>query len=145
MLRLELCDFCDAYIVAKGNIIVTKKIFTTDDIEAPNNTVANATATNNANNNAFGVKKLVFKNNAPFINCVSKINGTKIDNAEDLDVIMSMHNLLEYSENYKKITVSLRNYYRDEPNSSTDDGNITRLILNSESFYYKANFMENDV
>ena len=88
---------------------------------------------------------MVFKNNAPFINCVSKINGTKIDNAEDLDVIMSMHNFLEYSENYKKITVSLWNYYRDEPNSTTDDGNITRLILNSESFDYKANFMENDV
>ena len=47
-------------------------------------------------------KKLVFKNNAPFINCVSKINGGKIDNAEDLDVVMLMYNLLEYSKNYKK-------------------------------------------
>ena len=42
---------------------------------------------------------MVFKNNAPFINCVSKINGIKIDNAEDLDVVMSMNNLLEYSKN----------------------------------------------
>ena len=48
------------------------------------------------------VKKLVFKNNAPFINCISKINGIKIDNAEDLDVVMPMYNLLEYSKNYKK-------------------------------------------
>ena len=45
---------------------------------------------------------MVFKNNAPFINCVSKINGVKIDNAEDLDVVMPMYNLLEYSKNYKK-------------------------------------------
>ena len=52
-----------------------------------------------ANNNAFGEKMLVFKNNAPFINCVSKINGVKIDNAENLDVVMPMHNLLEYSKN----------------------------------------------
>ena len=54
----------------KGDITVTKKTFTADDIDAPNNTAANATATNNANNNAFGEKKLVFKNNAPFINCI---------------------------------------------------------------------------
>ena len=47
-------------------------------------------------------KKLVFKNNAPFINCFSKINGVKIDNAEDLDVVIPMYNLLEYSKNYKK-------------------------------------------
>ena len=53
-------------------------------------------------NNAFGEKKLIFKNNAPFINCDSKINGVKIDNAEDLDVVMPMYNLLEYSKNYKK-------------------------------------------
>ena len=52
-----------------------------------------------ANNNAFGEKMLVFKNNAPFINCVSKINGVKIDNAENLDVVMPMYNLLEYSKN----------------------------------------------
>ena len=83
-----------------------------------------------ANNNAFGEKKLVFKNNAPFINCVSKINGVKIDNAENLDVVMPMYNLLEYSKNFKKKTGSLWNYYRDEPNSSTDYDNITQSILN---------------
>ena len=47
-------------------------------------------------------KKLVFEDNAPFVNCISKISGTKIDNAEDLDVVMPMYNLLEYSKNYKK-------------------------------------------
>ena len=95
MLRSDLCDFSDEYIVVKGDIIVTKKTFAADHIEAPNNTAANGTATNNGNSNGFGEKELVFKNNFPFINCVSKINGVKIDNAEDLDVVMPMYNLLE--------------------------------------------------
>ena len=59
---------------------------------------------------------LVFKNNALFINSISKINGITIDNAEDLDAVMPMYNLLEYSKNYRIATVSLWNYYRDEPN-----------------------------
>ena len=90
MLRSDLCDFSDAYIVVKGNITATKKAFNADDFEAPNNTVANVNATNTANDSEFGEKKLFFKDNAPFINCVSKINGVKIDNAEDLDVVMPM-------------------------------------------------------
>ena len=145
MLRSDLCDFSDAYIVVKWNITAVKKIFTANDIEAPNITAANANATNTANNNAFGEKKLVFKNNTPFINCISKINGIKIDNAEDLDVVMPMYNLLDYSKNYEKTTGSLWNYYIDEPNSGTYDNNIIHSILNSDSFEYKANFMENSV
>ena len=125
ILRSDLCDFSDAYIVAKGDITVDKKIFTADDFEDPNNTEAIVNATNSANNNVLNEKKLVFKNNAPFINCITKINGTKIDNAEDLDVVMLMYNVLEYSKNYKKTTGSLWNYYRDELNNSTDDDNIT--------------------
>ena len=125
MLRSDLCDFSDAYLVVKGNITVTKKTFTADDIDAPNITAANVTATNTANNNAFGDKKLVFKNNAPFINCILKINGGKIDNAEDLDAVMPMYNLLEYSKNYRKTKGSLCNYYRDEPSSTIGDNNIT--------------------
>ena len=88
---------------------------------------------------------MIFKNNASFINCISKINGIKIDNAEDLDVVMPTYDLLEYSKNYRKATGTLWNYYRDEPNSSIDAKNITQSILNSESFDYKANFMENGV
>ena len=88
MLRSDLCDYSDAYIVVKGTITVNRKTFTADDFEAPNNTAANEIATNTANNNAFGGKKLVFKNNAPFINCISKINGVKLDNAEGLDIVM---------------------------------------------------------
>ena len=52
-------------------------------------------------------KKLVFKNNAPFINRILKINGLQIDSAEDLDVVMPMYNLLGYSKNYRKTTDSL--------------------------------------
>ena len=73
MPRSDLCGFSDAYIVVKGTITVNKKTFTADDFEASNNTAAHATATNTANNNAFGQKKLVFKNNAPFISCISEI------------------------------------------------------------------------
>ena len=58
------------YIVGKGNIIVHKKTFTVNDFEAPNNTVNNATVTDTINDNVFGEKKLVLKNNAPFINCI---------------------------------------------------------------------------
>ena len=60
MLRSDLCDFSDAYIVAKGNITVIKKAFTAGDIDAPNNTTANVTATITVNNNAFGEKKIRF-------------------------------------------------------------------------------------
>ena len=73
MLRSDLCDYSDAYIVVKGNITVTD----------PDNAKRN--------------KSVAFKNNAPFINCISKINGVQIDNVEDIDVVMLMHNFLEYS------------------------------------------------
>ena len=105
MLRSDLCDFSDAYIVVKGTITVTE----------PDNAKRN--------------KKVTFKNNALFINFISKVNGIKADNAEDLDIVMPMYNLLEYSKNRKKTTGSLWNYYRDEPNCGTDNS-IIHSILN---------------
>ena len=93
MLRSDLFDFSDAYIVVKGTITLTK----TDEkrfIDIRNRLSA-------------------FKNNAPFTNCISKINNVLIDNAEDLDVVMPMYNLLEYCKNYIKTTGSFWNYYRD--------------------------------
>ena len=75
MLRSDLCNFSDAYIVVKGIIAVTNP----DDAKRK--------------------KTVAFKNNAPFINCISKMNGVQIDNAEDLDVVIPMYNLLEYSKN----------------------------------------------
>ena len=79
--------------------------------------------------NAKRNKAVAFKNNAPFINCISKINGIKIDNAGDLDVVMPMQNLLEYSKNYREKTDSLWSYYRDEPSNP--------LSSNFEFFKYK--------
>ena len=58
-----------------------------------------------------------------------------------LDVVIPMHNLLEYRKNYRKTTGSLWNYYRDEPNSDTDDNEIKHSIINSKSFDYKTNFI----
>ena len=78
-------------------------------------------------------KNLAFKSNATFIVCISKINGVKIDDAEDLDVVMPMYNFLEYSKNHRKTTGSLWNYYRDEPSNP--------LSLNSESFKYKTSIV----
>ena len=72
---------------------------------------------------------LAFKSNAPFINCISKINNVLIDSAEDLDVIMPMYNLFEESKNYRKTTGRLRNYYRDE--SFKCKGSITGKISNA--------------
>ena len=62
MLRSDLCDFSDAYIVVKGGITVSRKTFNANDFVEPNNTAAIVTATNNANNNEFDKKKIVFKN-----------------------------------------------------------------------------------
>ena len=88
MLRSDLCYCSGAYILVKGKITVTKSV------------------TNDANNNAYD-KKLAFKNNAPFISCISKINGILIENAEDLDIVTPMYNLFEYSKNFRKTTGSL--------------------------------------
>ena len=84
---------------------------------------------------------MTLKNNAPFISCVSKINGELGGNAEDLDIVMPMYNLLEYSKNYKKTSGSLFNYYRDEPNKAeiaNDNGAINISIRNSKSFDCKT-------
>ena len=80
---------------------------------------------------------LAFKNNAPLTNCILKINNVLIDNAEDLDIVMPMYNLLEYSKHYRKITGSLGNYYRDQPYNPPDDNYNADPITNSESFKHK--------
>ena len=66
-------------------------------------------------------KGSAFKNCAPFINCISEINNTQIDNCKDIDIIMSMYNLIEYSDNYAKTSGSLWQYYRDETNDNVAD------------------------
>ena len=83
MLRSNLCDYSDVYILVKGTITVT---------------------TPGANNNANNIREkrnrpLILKNTAPFVSCKARINGELIEDADDLDIVMSMYNLLEYSKN----------------------------------------------
>ena len=118
MLRYDICDHSDAYVWVKRKITVT-----------------------NPNDNDNFNKELTFKNNAPFISCVSKINGELVENAEDLDIVMPMYNLLENSKNYEKTSGSLFNYHRDEPSEITiGAGNnaIDISIRKSKSFDYKT-------
>ena len=118
MLLSDLCDYSDAYVWVKGKITVTNP-----------NDIANFN------------KELALKNNAPFISCISKIKGELVENAEDLDIVMAMYNLLEYSKNYEKTSGSLFNYYRDEPKEHTigaSDDAINISIRNSKSFDYKT-------
>ena len=96
MLRSSLCDYNDPYILVKGNI-------------SANNTAAEGADANNTNNN------VIFKNCAPFTNCISKINNTQIDNAEYIDIVMPMYNLIEYSDNYSKTNGSLWQYCKEIP------------------------------
>ena len=113
MLRSSLCDYSDSYIIVKEKITVT----------GPNDSAYD--------------QKLAFKVNALFVSCISKINNTLIDNVENLDIVIAMHNLLECSKNYSKTSQSLWNYYRDEPNSYIV-GDINYFIRNSKSFDYKV-------
>ena len=106
MLRSYLCDFSDVYIVVKGDITITE----------PDNAKRN--------------KSVAFENNAPFINSILKINGVEIDNAEDLDVVMPMCNLLEYSKNYRRTAGRLWSYYRDEPSAGEAGYHANKVIKN---------------
>ena len=82
-------------------------------------------------------RQVILKINTPFISCISKINGVLVENAEDLDIVMPMYNLLEYSKNYSKASDSLWNYYRDELTDDTIDNNgPNKNIIKSKSFKY---------
>ena len=89
MLKSGLCDYSDVYILISGIITVSEL------------------AAGGRNNNI----QVVFKSCAPFTNCISEINNTEIDNAKDIDVVMPMYNLLEYSNNYSKTFGNLWQYY----------------------------------
>ena len=120
MLKSSLCDYSDAYILVKGTITV-------------NNTAAQGAAANNTN------KKVIFKTCAPFTNCISEINNTQIDNAKDIDIVMPMYNLIEYSDNYVKTTGSLWQYCKDIP-ARNANGEIIIFEENNttDSFKFKA-------
>ena len=95
MLKSSLCNYSDAYILGKGAITV--------------DSTAAAATVNNTN------KKVIFKNCAPFTNCISEINNTKINNAKDIDIVMPMRNSIEYNDNYAKTSGGLWQYCKDIP------------------------------
>ena len=115
MLRSSLCDYSDAYMLVKGNITV-------------NNSAAEGAASTNTN------KKVIFKNCAPFTNC-----ATKIDHAEYIDIVMSLYNLIEHSDNYSKTSGSLRQYCKEIP-AVNNPGDIVDLngANATDSFNFKT-------
>ena len=96
MLRSSLCDYSDAYVHVKGTITI-------------NNTAAADDDASNTN------KKVIFKNCAPFTICISEINNTQVDNANDTDIVMPMYNLIEYNDSYSKTSGSLWQYCKAIP------------------------------
>ena len=112
MLRSSLCDYADAYILVKGTITITG---------AGNDAAAKRLDERN--------KGIIFKNCVPFTKCISRINNTDADTTRDIDIVMPMYNLIEYSDNYSKTSGSLQQYYKDDPNDN---------LANSESFKSKV-------
>ena len=88
-------------------------------------------------------RKLILKNNAPVVSCITKINNELIKDAENLDIVMPMYNLLEYSKNYRKTIGSLYNYYRDELTNDGNDNFANRNVVNSNAFKYKNKIIGN--
>ena len=114
VIKPNLCDYSDAYILVTGDIKI-------ENIAADTN--------------------VAFKNCAPFIRCVTQINGEHVESAENLDIIMPMYNLIEYSDNYADSSGSLYQFKRDET-PMNDAGNPNNVALdNSKSFKYKASLL----
>ena len=121
MLRSDLCDYADVYILIKGIITVAGN--------APRDRQD---------------RPVILKNNAPFISCITRINGELIEDADDLDIVIPMYNLLEYSKNYRKTTGSSYNYYRDELDDNADLNNHpNNNVVSSSAFKYKSKLLDN--
>ena len=101
MLKSSLCDYSDAYILIKGKVTIKEAGDDAADIQGDDRD-----------------KGVTFKNCAPFTNCISEINNTQIHNCKDIDVVMPLYNLLEYSDNYAKTSGVLWQYYKDDPNDN---------------------------
>ena len=120
MLRSNLCHYSDAYILVKGTITV--------------NGILNGAENEILRRN----RPLILKNNAPFVSCMTKTNKEFIEDADDLDIVMPMYNLLECSKNYRKTIGSLCNYYRDELSDDNNPNNFPNTnVVNSNTFKYK--------
>ena len=128
ILRSNLCDYSDAYILVKGKIVVT------------------ARGVDNGANNIRDKRNrpVILNNNAPFVSCITRINGELTEDADDLDIVMPMYNLLEYSKNYRKTIGSLYNDHRDELSDDADDNNFDNIkVVNSNTFKYKNKIVGN--
>ena len=107
MLKFNLCDYADLYILVKGTIAIT--------VEGADAAAERADERD---------KGVTFKYCAPYTKCISRINNTVIDNSHDIDIIMPMYKLIEYSDNYSKTSGSLWQYYKDNPNGNLNDLNL---------------------
>ena len=101
--RSSLCDYSDAYILVKGIVTIVG--------EAPAGTADNAKAAAIAADRTG--KEICLKNCTPFTKCIPSINKQQVDDANDLDVVMPMYNLLEYSKNYQEASGSIWNFHRE--------------------------------
>ena len=121
MLRSDLCDHADVYVLIDGTIRVA------------------GNAPRDRQN-----RPVILKNNAPFISCITRINGELIEDADDLDVVIPMYNLSEYSKNYRKTIGSLYNYYRYELDDDADLNNhLNNNVVSSSAFQYKSKLLGN--
>ena len=116
VLKPNLCDYAEAYILADGTIRGT-----------------------GGNNNT----RLALKNCAPFTKCNLEINDEHADTAENLDIAMPMYNLIEYSDNYQDSSANLYQYKRDEPPEANAINDLTTNT--SSSFKYKVELLDNPV
>ena len=114
VLKPNLCDYAEAYILVDGTI----------------------KAANNVNNNT----RLALKHCAPFTKCNLEINDEHVDTTENLDIVMPMYNLIEYSDNYQDSSATLYQYKRDEPQNDLANNLATDT---SSSFKYKVNLLGN--
>ena len=113
MLKSTLCDYSDVYILVTGTTTIT------------------GAGVDAAARQADARDKGIFKNCPPFINCKTEINNTEIDNAKDIDIVMPIYNLIEYSDKYWKTSGSFWQYYKDDN------------LANSESFKSKIKITGN--
>ena len=116
VLKPNVCDYAEAYILVNGTIRAA---------------------------NAVNATRLALKNCAPFTKCNLEINDEHVDTAENLDIVIPMYNLIEYSDNYQDSSATLYQYKQDEP-PVNDNGAIIDLTANNlDSFKYKIKLLGN--
>ena len=118
VIKSSLCDCQDTYILVTGNITVTGSDANT---------------------------RVAFKNCASFTKCITHINDEYVDNADNLDIIMPMYNLIEYSDNYSDTSGSLWQFKRDESPVTNAENPDNISVDNSISFKYKSSFVNHQL